>query len=137
MILVPLVAVLYLLALGSFAIAGYYGFRLTTMARKMKVMIMITQDGPETVVCGIFLLAVSQVTSFLEASSGISANDFFVVTSVVLLVGAAMMFAFGFHKMYSIYLNERARMKVNSILEDLLDKESANEENAKWQGEFR
>jgi hypothetical protein len=135
--LVPLVSVLYVIALTSFAIAGYYGFRLTTIASKNKVMVMITQDGPESIVGGIVLLALSQVINTIVSSVWVSETDYFTVTSCVLLVGSAFMIAIGFHKMYSIYLNEKARMNVNSILHELLDKESPKEEGSKWQSELR
>ena len=139
MLLVPLTAVLYVVGLASFSIAAYYGFRLTSMARKMKVMIMITQDGPQSIVGGIVLLACSQISNTIDSVTQTLVTDFYAVTSAVLFVGAAMMFASGFHKMYAIYLNEKTRMNVNSILDDLLDKEKdgLKEERAKWQGDFR
>ena len=124
LILVPLVAVLYVIALTSFSVAGYYGFRLTKMARKMKVMVMITQDGPQSIVGGIVLLAVSQMINTVGTIVQLATNDFFSVSSVVLLVGSALMFAFGFQKMYSVYLNEKTRMNVKSLLSDLLETES-------------
>ena len=109
------------------------------MARKMKVMIMITQDGPQSIVGGIVLLAVSQISNTIDTVTQSVATEFYSVVSAVLFMGAAIMFASGFHKMYSIYLNEKTRMNVNSILDDLLDKEKEDlkEERAKWQGEFR
>ena len=122
LLLVPLTSVLYVVALMSFSIAGYYGFRLTSMARKMKVMIMITQDGPQSIVGGIVLLAISQVSNTIDSATQAVAADFYSVTSAVLLVGAALMFAIGFHKMYAVYLNEKTRMNVNTILDDLLGK---------------
>ena len=130
---------MYVIGLVSFSIAAYYGFRLTSMARKMKVMIMITQDGPQSIVGGIVLLACSQVCNTVTTLTQTAVNDFYAVTSGVLFMGAALMFASGFHKMYAIYLNEKTRMNVNSILDDLLDKEKEDlaEERAKWQGDFR
>ncbi|MHB8565861.1 MAG: hypothetical protein ACYC7D_05710 [Nitrososphaerales archaeon] len=133
--MVPLVGVLYVLALVSFSIAGYYGFRLTTMARKMKIMVMITQDGPQSIVGGIVLLASSQVVNILNVIMQTTVDDYFAVASVVLLVGSAIMFAFGFQKMFSVYLNEKTRMNVASVLGGLFEKDS--EEHVKWQGELR
>ena len=135
-ILVPLTSVLYVLALASFTIAGYYGFRLTRLARKMKVMIMMTQDGPESIVGGIVILALSQamnlVQSIIQLQNQQFAN-FFDVTSVTLLVSSAVMFAIGFHKMYAVYLNERLKVKVHSALEELANEQ----EMAEWQDKLR
>ena len=136
MILVPLTSVLYVLALASFTIAGYYGFRLTRLARKMKVMIMMTQDGPESIVGGIVILALSQAMNLVQSIISLQNQqfaNFFDVTSVTLLVSSAVMFAIGFHKMYAVYLNERLKVKVNSALEEL-----ANEQDmADWQSKLR
>ena len=136
MILVPLTSVLYVLALASFTIAGYYGFRLTRLARKMKVMIMITQDGPESIVGGIVILALSQAMNLVESLISIQNTNFanfFEVTAVTLLVSSAVMFAIGFHKMYAVYLNERLRTKVHNALEEL----SEEQETEHWQNELR
>ena len=136
MILVPLTSVLYVLALASFTIAAYYGFRLTRLARKMKVMIMMTQDGPESIVGGIVILALSQIMNLVQ-SIIILQNEqfanFFDVTSVTLLVSSAVMFAIGFHKMYAVYLNERLKVKVHSALEELANEQ----EMADWQTKLR
>jgi TRAP-type C4-dicarboxylate transport system permease small subunit len=137
LILVPLTSVLYVIALVSFAVAGFYGFRLTTMARKMKVMIMVTQDGPQSIVGGIVLLATSQVVNTVMSLTGVVASDVFTVSSVVMLVGSALMFAFGFQKMYSVYFNEKTRMNVNSILDELEHDRSADKDPEKWLGEMR
>jgi hypothetical protein len=136
MILVPLTSVLYVLALASFTIAGYYGFRLTRLARKMKVMIMMTQDGPESIVGGIVILALSQAMNLVQSIvilQNLQFANFLDVTSVTLLVSSAVMFAIGFHKMYAVYLNERLKVKVHSALEEL-----ANEQDAEdWQSKLR
>ena len=136
LILVPLTSVLYVLALASFTIAAYYGFRLTRLARKMKVMIMMTQDGPESIVGGIVILALSQAMNLVQSIVSLQNQqfaNFFDVTSVTLLVSSAVMFAIGFHKMYAVYLNERLKVKVHTALEEL-----ANEQDvADWQSKLR
>lgn len=136
MILVPLTSVLYVLALASFTIAAYYGFNLTRLARKMKVMIMMTQDGPESIVGGIVILALSQAMNLVQSIVVLQNEqfaNFFDVTSVTLLVSSAVMFAIGFHKMYAVYLNERLKAKVHSALEEL----AGNQEMAEWQNKLR
>ncbi|HXQ92130.1 MAG TPA: hypothetical protein VN739_03930 [Nitrososphaerales archaeon] len=136
MILVPLTSVLYVLALASFTIAGYYGFRLTRLARKMKVMIMMTQDGPESIVGGIVILALSQAMNLVQSIvilQNLQFANFLDVTSVTLLVSSAVMFAIGFHKMYAVYLNERLKVKVHSALEELANEQEAED----WQSKLR
>lgn len=140
--MVPLVGVLYVLALVSFAIAGYYGSMLTSMARRMKIMVMITQDGPQWIVGGIVLLAASQVINIMNVAIANAIGDFFAVVSVSLLVGSAIMFAFGFHKMYFVYLNEKMRMSVASALGGLLEKgieagQQAQQQAAQWKNDLR
>ena len=135
-VLVPLTSVLYVLALASFTIAGYYGFRLTRHARKAKVMIMMTQDGPENIVGGIVILALSQVMNLVQSMVVLQNAQFaslFDVISVTLLVSSAVMFALGFHKMYAVYLNERLKVKVKSALEEL----AGEQELAEWQDKLR
>src|SRR5579862_5595071 len=124
MILVPLLSVLYALALTSFAIAAYYGLRLIRMTHKARVMLMITQDGPTTIVYGLVLLAVSQLPNLVTSALGNAAtfSDVLSVPVGVLLVGSAGMFAWGIHRMYSVFLNEKLKMTVKTELEDLLDK---------------
>jgi hypothetical protein len=128
--------VLYVAALASFMIAAYYGFRLTRLARKMKVMIMMTQDGPESIVGGIVILALSQVMNLVQSivvlQNGSFANLFDIV-AVTLLVSSAVMFAMGFHKMYAVYLNERLKVKVHTALEEL----ASDQEMADWQDKLR
>lgn len=133
--MVPLVGVLYALALISFAVAGYYGFRLTRVARRMKVMVMISREGPEWIVQGIVLLAASQVINFLNVLVASPIEDYFVVASVTLLVGSAIMFAFGLHTIYFVYINEKMRMSVASAFSGLFEKQI--DEQAKWRGELR
>jgi hypothetical protein len=118
--------VLYALSLISFTIAAYYGFRLSRLTRKAKVMVMITKDGPLSLVCGLILLASSQVPNLIASLMQIQlAADFFLVPSAVLLVGSAIMFALGFQRMYAIYLNEKLKMSVNNVLDELLEKETS------------
>ncbi|MGI0081512.1 MAG: hypothetical protein ACRECH_18075 [Nitrososphaerales archaeon] len=128
--MVPLVSVLYAIALSSFAIAAYYGFRLSRLTRKAKVMVMITKDGPASLVCGLILLAASQVPSLITSLMQVQlVFDFFLVPSAVLLVGSALMFALGFQKMYAIYRNEKLKMSVNTVLDELLEKETSLQED--------
>jgi hypothetical protein len=136
MILVPLISVLYTLALVSFVVAAYYGFRLSRLTKKAKVMVMVTKDGPASIVSGLVLLAISQVPYLLTTGLGVSMTDIFAVPAGVLLVGSAIMFAWGFHRMYAVYLNEKLKMSVNSVLDELLEKETELNED-KFQGQFR
>jgi hypothetical protein len=136
MVEVPLISVLYVLALASFTIAAYYGFRLTRLARKMKVMIMMTQDGPESIVGGIVILALSQAMNLVQSIvvlQNVPFANLFDIVSVTLLVSSAVMFAIGFHKMYAVYLNERLKVKVHSALEELANEQ----EMAEWQDKLR
>ncbi len=120
-----MVSVLYALALASFTIASYYGFRLSRLTKKAKVMVMITKDGPAYLVGGLLLLALSQVPSLIASLMQVElAADFFLVPSAVLLVGSAFMFAIGFQRMYAIYRNEKLKMSVNTVLDELLEKET-------------
>lgn len=87
---------------------------------------MITKDGPTSLVGGLVLLAASQVPNLIASLIQVQlAADFFLVPSAVLLVGSAIMFAVGFQKMYSIYLNEKLKMSVNTVLDGLLEKEAS------------
>jgi TRAP-type C4-dicarboxylate transport system permease small subunit len=137
LITVPLVSVLYSLALASFVVAGYYGFRLINMASKMRVMVMITNDGPSSIVGGIVLLAVSQVPNLLASITSIPNDDFLTVTSVILLVGSALMFAWGLQKIYSRYLNEKLKMNVDSALSELVETQTNLEEEKTASGSWR
>jgi hypothetical protein len=133
---VPLASVFYTLALISFIVAAYYGLRLSRLTNKSKVMVMVTKDGPASLVNGLVLLASSVVPLLLATEFSQSFADVFDVTAGVLLMGSAAMFAWGFHRMYAVYLNERLKMSVNSVLDELLEKEAAlNEE--KFQGQYR
>ena len=127
---------LYVLALASFTIAAYYGFRLTRLARKMKVMVMMTQDGPESIVGGIVILALSQAMNLVQSIVVLQNEQFanlFDIVSVTLLVSSAVIFAIGFHKMYAVYLNERLKVKVHTALEELAN----SQEMAEWQDKLR
>jgi hypothetical protein len=126
MLEVPLLSVLYALALTSFTVAAYYGLRLIRMTHKARVMLMITQEGPTTIIYGLVLLAASQVPNLVASSIGAEESATLDILSVpvgVLLMGSAIMFAWGIHSMYSVYLNEKLKMSVKTELEDLLDKE--------------
>ncbi len=139
MILVPLVSVLYSLALASFVIAAYFGFRLIRLTHKTRVMLMISRDGPTTIVYGLILLAASQVPNLFATALGDEtsvASDILAVPVGVLLVGSAVMFAWGIHRMYSIYLNEKLKLTMNNVLEDLMEKEKAIEKE-EFQGNLR
>jgi hypothetical protein len=135
-LVVPLASVFYTLALVSFVVAAYYGLRLSRLTNKAKVMVMITKDAPASLVNGLVLLASSVVPLLLATEFSQNITDVFDVTAGVLLMGSAAMFAWGFHRMYAVYLNERLKMSVNSVLDELLEKEAAlNEE--KFQGQYR
>ncbi len=138
MILVPLVSVLYVLALISFFVAAYYGFRLSRLTRRMKVMVMITNDGPSSIVGGLVLVALSQVPNLIASIESSSNLDFLAVTSLTLLLGSAIMFAKGFHKIYAVYLNEKMKMEVNSVLSELVERQTEKEEGEKaWWSKYR
>ncbi len=138
MILVPLVSVLYVLALVAFGVAAYYGFRLTRITRRMRVMVMITNDGPASIVGGLALVAVSQIPNLLASISSNPNLDFYAVTSLTLLLGSALMFAKGFHKIYAVYLNEKMKMEVSSVLNELVERETDKEEGEKtWWTKYR
>jgi hypothetical protein len=135
-LVVPLASVFYTLALVSFVVAAYYGLRLSRLTNKAKVMVMVTKDAPASLVNGLVLLASSVVPLLLATEFSQNITDVFDVTAGVLLMGSAAMFAWGFHRMYAVYLNERLKMSVNSVLDELLEKEAAlNEE--KFQGQYR
>ena len=118
-------SVLYALALVSFSVAAYYGYRLSRLTNKARVMVMITKDGPSSIVGGLVLLAVSQIPGLWTGQMGVPYIDYLAVPAAILLVGSALMFAQGFHKMYSVYLNEKLKMSVNSVLDELMEKEAA------------
>ncbi len=134
--MVPLVSVFYTLALFSFVVAAYYGFRLSRLTKKARVMVMVTKDGPASLVSGLVLLAVSQVPYLLAAALGTSVADEFGIPAGILLVGSATMFAWGFHRMYAVYLNERLKMNVNNVLDELLEREAKIDEQ-KFQGQYK
>lgn len=134
--MVPLVSVFYTLAVFSFVVAAYYGFRLSRLTKKARVMVMVTKDGPTSLVSGLILLAVSQVPYLLAAALGTSVADEFGIPAGILLVGSATMFAWGFHRMYAVYLNERLKMNVNNVLDELLEKEAKIDEQ-KFQGQYK
>ena len=120
-------SVFYALALASFSVAAFYGFRLTRLTRKTRVMVMVTRDGPTSLVGGLILLAASQVYYLVSQSvNSLSASniaDIFGVPAGILLMGSAVMFAWGFHKLYAVYLNEKLKMNVTTVLDELVEKE--------------
>ncbi len=136
MIMVPLVSVFYALAVCSFVVAAYYGFRLSRLTNKARVMVMVTKDGPTSLVSGLILLAASQVPDLLASALKTTVGDEFGIPAGILLVGSAGMFAWGFHRMYAVYRNEKLKMSVNHVLDELLEKDSklANEE---FQGQYK
>lgn len=136
MIMVPLVSVFYALALLSFVLAAYYGFRLSRLTSKAKVMVMVTKDGPASLVSGLVLLASSQVPYLLATALNTTLADEFAIPAGILLMGSAAMFAWGFHRMYAVYLNERLKMNVNNVLDDLLEREAKIDEE-KFQGQYK
>jgi hypothetical protein len=99
------------------------------MTSKIRAMVMITNDGPASIVGGIVLLAVSQIPNLIASAVYIPNDDFLAVTSVVLLVGSALMFASGFHKIYAVYLNEKLKMNVESALSELVERHTGVEED--------
>jgi hypothetical protein len=136
MIMVPLVSVFYALAVCSFIVAAYYGFRLSRLTNKSKVMVMVTKDGPTSLVSGLVLLAASQVPYLLANALNTPAGDEFGVPAGILLMGSAGMFAWGFHRMYAVYLNEKFKMNVNHVLDELIEKE-AQLGNEEFQGQYK
>jgi hypothetical protein len=136
MIMVPLVSVFYTLALLSFVVAAYYGFRLSRLTKKAKVMVMVTKDGPASLVNGLILLACSQVPYLVAAALNTTVADEFAIPAGILLVGSAMMFAWGFHRMYAVYLNERLKMNVNNVLDELLERDALIDEQ-NFQGQYK
>jgi hypothetical protein len=136
MIMVPLVSVFYALALFSFVVAAYYGFRLSRLTNKAKVMVMVTKDGPASLVNGLILLACSQIPYLVATAINASLADVFSIPAGILLVGSAVMFAWGFHRMYAVYLNERLKMNVNNVLDELLERDSMVDERS-FQGQYK
>lgn len=124
MILVPLTSVLYVLSLASFVIAGYYGFRLVTYTRRSRMMVMISHDGPNFILGGVIMLAISQGMNLIQ-SVEVALSNVFVVASVALLMSSSFMFAKGFHTIYAVYRNESLRSKLYSELEGVEESESA------------
>ncbi len=124
MIEVPLVSVFYVLATCSFTVAAYYGFRLSRLTRKAKVMVMVTKEGPTSLVMGLILLAASQIPYLMAIALNLAVAEEFEIPAGILLMGSAGMFAWGFHRLYSVYLNEKLKASVNHVLDELLEKES-------------
>ncbi len=83
------------------------------------------------------MLALSQVMKLIESLTQMLIPDFFDVTAGSLMVGSAVMFALGFHRMFAVYMNERLRMSVNNVLEELADKPPFKEGEEKWKDELK
>lgn len=133
---VPLVSVFFTLAIISFVVAAYYGFRLSRLTNKSKVMVMVTKDGPTALVSGLILLASSIVPFLFAVALNSNVTDAFEIPAAILLMSSAGMFAWGFHRMYAVYLNERLKMSVNTVLDELLEKEQALDVE-KFQGQYK
>ena len=136
MISVPITSVLYVLAISSFLTAAYYGFRLSRIT-KVKITIMMTQDGPISILRGIMLLAFSQILKLIEMFSSPLYSNFFDLSSSILLLASGLILAVGFEKMYSAYNNERIRTNVYNTLEELGRAEIEGERKSDWQASLR
>ena len=137
LISVPLTSVLYVLAIASFLTAAYYGFRLSRIT-KVKITIMMTQDGPISILRGIMLLAFSQILKLIEMFSSQVYSNFFDLSSSILLLASGVIFAVGFEMMYTAYNNERIRTNVYNTLEELGRAENESEKRkSDWQSSLR
>jgi hypothetical protein len=136
LIYVPITSVLYVLAIASFLTAAYYGFRLSRIT-KVNITIMMTQDGPVSILRGIMLLAFSQILKLIEMFSTIYYTNFFDLSSSILLLASSVIMAVGFEKMYSTCNNERIRSNVYSTLEELGREEIDGGKKSKWQSNLR
>ena len=136
LISVPLTSVLYVLAIASFLTATYYGFRLSRIT-KVKITIMMTQDGPISILRGILLLAFSQILKLIEMFSSLFYSNFFDLSSSILLVASGLILAIGFEKMYSAYNNERIRTNVYNTLEEIGRAEIESESRSDWKSSMR
>jgi membrane-bound ClpP family serine protease len=133
---VPLTSVLYVLAIASFLTAAYYGFRLSRIT-KVNITIMMTQDGPVSILRGIVLLALSQILKLIEMFTPSFYMNFFDLSSSILLLASGVILAIGFEKMYSGYNNERIRTSVYNTLEELGRADIEGERKSNWQASLR
>ncbi|MDG6904435.1 MAG: hypothetical protein JRN20_01465 [Nitrososphaerota archaeon] len=136
MISVPLTSVLYVLAIACYLTASYYGFRLSRIT-KVNITIMMTQDGPVSILRGIVLLALSQTLKLIEMFSPNFYMNFFDLSSSILLLASGMILAVGFEKMYSAYNNERIRTSVYDTLEELGRSDVDGGRRSNWQASLR
>ncbi len=136
LISVPLTSVLYVLAIASFLAAAYYGFRLSRIT-KVNITIMMTQDGPVSILRGIMLLAFSQILKLIEMFSTPYYMNFFDLSSSILLLASGVILAVGFEKMYAAYNNERIRTSVYNTLEELGRADVEGEKKSSWHASLR
>ncbi len=137
LILVPLTSVLYVLAIASFITSAYYGFRVSKITNKVKITVMMTQDGPISVFRGISLLSLFLVLKLIEMFSPSMYSNFFDVSSGLVLVASSVVFAVGSEKMFSVYYNERIRANVYNTLEELSESEIERERRKDWHANLR
>lgn len=135
MISVPITSVLYVLAIACYLTAAYYGFRLSRIT-KVNITIMMTQDGPVSILRGIVLLALSQTLKLIEMFSPAVYMNFFDLSSSILLLASGVILAIGFEKMYSAYNNERIRTSVYNTLEEL-GRADVEGEKSNWKASLR
>jgi hypothetical protein len=136
LISVPLTAVLYVLAIACFFTAAFYGFRLSRIT-KVNITIMMTQDGPVSILRGIVLIALAQTLKLIEMFSAPVYMNFFDLSSAILLLASGVILAVGFEKMYSAYNNERIRTSVYNTLEELGKEDVEGESKSSWQASLR
>ena len=136
MISVPLTSVLYVLAIASFFTAAYYGFRLSRIT-KVNITIMMTQDGPVSILRGIVLIALAETLKLIEMFSASFYMNFFDLSSSILLLASGVILAVGFEKMYSAYNNERIRTSIYNTLEELGRADVEGEGKSNWQASLR
>ncbi|HVB11973.1 MAG TPA: hypothetical protein VNE86_02480 [Nitrososphaerales archaeon] len=136
MISVPLTSVLYVLAISSFLTAAYYGFRLSRIT-KVNITIMMTQDGPVSILRGIVLLAFSQILQLIEIFTQPFYANFLNLSSSILLLASAVILAVGFEKMYATYNNQRIRTSVYNTLEELAKEDIEGEKGSNWKAAMR
>ena len=136
MISVPITSVLYVLAIASYLTAAYYGFRLSRIT-KVNITIMMTQDGPVSILRGIVLAALSQTLKLIEMFAPSFYANFFDLSSSILFLASGLILAIGFEKMYSTYNNERIRTSVYNTLEELAKGDIEGERKSNWQASMR
>lgn len=128
LILIPLTAVLDILAISCFITSAYYGFRISRIT-KVKILVMVTQDGPVSISRGLVLLSIAVALSLVEGFTSQVYYNFLDLSSSILLVAASAIIVIGFEKMYTVYHNERIRANVYSTLEELREFEVGKEKD--------